>query len=172
MSASYADANAVRRLARRFAASGPGSWLLAGVLDHADRIVYRATGGRTTLAALLSGLPVMMLRTTGARSGRETTVPILGFEEGDAVLVVASNYGQPRHPAWLHNLRAHRRARLEVGGVWRDVVAEEVESTERERYLAIASEMYPGYRRYERRAAPRRISVFRLTESRPAPRRA
>jgi deazaflavin-dependent oxidoreductase (nitroreductase family) len=162
MTGSYADANAVQRLARRFAASRPGSWLFARILDHADRVVFRASRGRTTLAALLSGLPVMMLTTTGARSGRETTVPILGFEEGDAVVVVASNYGQPRHPAWLHNLRAHPRARLEVRGVWRDVVAEEVESPERERYLAIASEVYPGYRSYEKRAAPRRISVFRL----------
>ncbi len=163
MTGSYAEAGAPRRLVRRFAASGPGSWLFARVLDRADRAVYRASGGRTTLSAVLSGLPVMMLTTTGARSGRETTVPILGFEEGDAVLVVASNYGQAHHPAWLHNLRAHPRARLEVRGAWRDVVAEEVESPERERYLAIATQVYPGYRRYEERAAPRRISVFRLT---------
>ena len=172
MTGSYADAGAPRRLVRRFSGSRPGSWLLARVLDRADRAVYRASGGRTTLSAVLSGLPVMMLTTTGARSGRETTVPILGFEEGDAVLVIASNYGQAHHPAWLHNLRAHPRARLEVRGVGRDVVAEEVESPERERHLAIATEVYPGYRRYEERAAPRRISVFRLTESPPAPHRA
>ena len=133
MTGSYADAGAPRRLVRRCAASRPGSWLFARVRDRADRAVYRASGRRTTLSAVLSGLPVMMLTTTGARSGRETTVPILGFEEGDAVLVIASNYGQAHHPAWLHNLRAHPRARLEVRGVWRDVVAEEVESPERER---------------------------------------
>ena len=172
MTGRYADAGAPRRLVRRFSGSRPGSWLLARVLDRADRAVYRASGGRTTLSAVLSGLPVMMLTTTGARSGRETTVPILGFEEGDAVLVIASNYGQAHHPAWLHNLRAHPRARLEVRGVRRDVVAEEVESPERERHLAIATEVYPGYRRYEERAAPRRISVIRLTESRPVPPRA
>ena len=165
MTATYADANPIRRFTRRFAASRPGSWLFARILDHADRAVYRASGGRTTLAALLSGLPVIMLTTTGARSGRETTVPLLGFEEGDAVIVVASNYGQAHHPAWFHNLHAHPRARVEVHGSWRDVVAEEVEGPERERYLAIASAVYPGYRRYEERAAPRRISVFRLTES-------
>jgi deazaflavin-dependent oxidoreductase (nitroreductase family) len=160
---SYADANLLQRSLRRFAATRPGSWLFARTLHHADRAVYRATGGRTTFASVVSGLPVVMLTSTGAKSGRETTVPLLGFEEGDAVILIASNYGQAHHPAWFHNLRAHPQARLEVRGRRREVVAEEVESPERERYLAVAAVAYPGYRRYERRAAPRRISVFRLS---------
>jgi deazaflavin-dependent oxidoreductase (nitroreductase family) len=160
---SYADANLPQRSIRRLGATRPGSWLFARTLHHADRVVYRASGGRTTLAALLSGLPVVMLTSTGAKSGRETTVPLLGFEEGDAVILIASNYGQAHHPAWLYNLRAHPRARIAVRGKWREVVAEEVRSPERERYLAIAAVAYPGYRRYEQRAAPRRISVVRLS---------
>jgi deazaflavin-dependent oxidoreductase (nitroreductase family) len=79
------------------------------------------------------------------------------------VILIASNYGQAHHPAWYHNLRAHPRARIAVRGEPRDVTAEQVESPERERYIAIAAVAYPGYRRYERRAAPRRIAVFRLT---------
>jgi deazaflavin-dependent oxidoreductase (nitroreductase family) len=160
---SYADANLLQRSVRRFAASRPGSWLFARTLHHADRVVYRASGERTTFASLMSGLPVVMLTSTGAKSGRETTVPLLGFEDGDAVILIASNYGQAHHPAWLHNLRAHPRARIAVRGQRREVVAEEVESPERERYLAVAAVAYPGYRRYEQRAAPRRISVFRLS---------
>jgi deazaflavin-dependent oxidoreductase (nitroreductase family) len=160
---SYADANLLQRSIRRFAATRPGSWLFARMLHHADRVVYRASGERTTLAALLSGLPVVMLTSTGAKSGREITVPLVGFEEGDAVILIASNYGQAHHPAWFYNLRAHPRARVVVRGEQRELVAEEVESPERERYLAIAGVAYPGYRRYEQRAAPRRISVFRLS---------
>ena len=160
---SYADANLLHRSIRRFAATRPGSWLFARTLHHADRVVYRASGRRTTLASLLSGLPVVMLTSTGAKSGRETTVPLVGFEEGDAVILIASNYGQAHHPAWYHNLRAHPRARITVRGRRREVVAEQVESPERERYLAVAAASYPGYRRYEQRAAPRRISVFRLS---------
>jgi deazaflavin-dependent oxidoreductase (nitroreductase family) len=159
---SYAEANTLQRLIRRLAATRPGSWFFARTLHHADRLVYRLSRRRTTLAALLSGLPVVMLTTNGARSGRETTVPLLGFEEGEAVVLVASNYGQAHHPAWYHNLRAHPRARIAVRGTWRDVVAQEVDSPERERYLAVATEVYPGYSRYEARAAPRRIAVFRL----------
>jgi deazaflavin-dependent oxidoreductase (nitroreductase family) len=160
---SYAEAHPLRRFVRRLAATRPGSWFFARTLHHADRVVYRLSGERTTFAAVLSGLPVVMLTTTGAKSGRETTVPLLGFEEGDAVVLVASNYGQAHHPAWYHNLRAHPRARLALRGVWRDVVAEEVQSPERERYIAVATRSYPGYPRYEQRAAPRRISVFKLT---------
>jgi deazaflavin-dependent oxidoreductase (nitroreductase family) len=160
---SYADANLVQRSVRRFAATRPGSWLFARTLHHADRVAYRASGRRTTLASVLSGLPVVMLTSTGAKSGRETTVPLVGFEEGDAVILIASNYGQAHHPAWLYNLRANPRARIVVRGRSREVTAEEVESPERERYLAIAAVAYPGYRRYEQRAAPRRISVFRLS---------
>jgi deazaflavin-dependent oxidoreductase (nitroreductase family) len=159
---SYAEANLVHRSIRRLAATRPVSWLFARTLHHADRVVYRASGERTTLAALLSGLPVVMLTSTGAKSGRPTTIPLLGFEDGDAVILIASNYGQAHHPAWFYNLRAHPHARIVVRGVARDVVAEEVQSPERERYLAIAAVAYPGYRRYERRAAPRRISIFRL----------
>ena len=160
---SYADANLFQRSMRRFAATRPGSWLFARTLHHADRVVYRASGGRTTFASAVSGLPVVMLTSTGAKSGRESTVPLLGFEEGDAVILIASNYGQAHHPAWFYNMRAHPQARLVVRGRRREVVAEEVESPERERYLAVAAVAYPGYRRYERRAAPRRISVFRLS---------
>jgi deazaflavin-dependent oxidoreductase (nitroreductase family) len=159
---SYAEANLLHRSVRRLAATRAGSWFFARTLHHADRVVYRLSGQRTTFASLLSGLPVVMLASTGAKSGRETTVPLLGFEEGDAVILIASNYGQAHHPAWRHNLRAQPRARLAVRGVWREVVAEEVESPERERHLAVAAVVYPGYRSYEQRAAPRRISVFRL----------
>jgi deazaflavin-dependent oxidoreductase (nitroreductase family) len=160
---SYADANLLQRSARRIASTRPGSWLFARTLHHADRLVYRASGGRTTFAAVVSGLPVVMLTSTGAKSGRESTVPLLGFEEGDAVILIASNYGQAHHPAWYHNLRAHPRVRIAVRGEQREVTSEQVESPERERYIAIAAVAYPGYRRYERRAAPRRIAVFRLT---------
>jgi deazaflavin-dependent oxidoreductase (nitroreductase family) len=160
---SYADANLLHRSVRRFAATRPGSWFFSRTLQRSDRIVYRLTGGRTTLAAVLSGLPVVMLTSTGAKSGREITIPLVGFEEGDAVFLIGSNFGQAHHPAWYHNLRAHPQARIVVRGRTRDVVAEEVESPERERHLAVAAVTYPGYRHYEQRAAPRRIAVFRLS---------
>jgi deazaflavin-dependent oxidoreductase (nitroreductase family) len=156
--ASHADANALHRSVRRFGGTAPGAWFFARTLDHVDRRVYRATRGRATLASWLSGLPVVMLTTTGKRSGRRITTPILAVPEGDSLVMVGSNFGQAHHPGWVQNLRADPRA-------WVDgcqVTAEEVEGAERDRLMARATEVYPGFPAYVKRAAPRRIAVMRL----------
>ena len=103
--------------------------------------MYRWSGGRTTVAAVLSGLPIVMLTTTGAKSGRKTSSPVLGFEEGDDVIVIGSNYGQAHHPAWVHNLRANPRAQLEIRG-WR--ARPRATTRARRRYLELASAVYPA----------------------------
>ena len=114
------------------------------------------------LAALLSGLPVVMLTSTGAKSGRESTGPLLGFEEGDVVILIASNYGQAHHPAWLLQPARPSVARswgAGSGASWwprRSRARAGALPGHRRRGLS-------GYRRYEQRAAPRRISVFRLS---------
>lgn len=158
----YDRANLLQRILRRFAASGPGSWVFARVLHRIDRPVHRLTGGRHTFSSLLSGLPVVMLTTTGARSGQSRTTPLLGIPiEGD-VAVIASNFGQYRHPAWYHNLRAHPEAEVVVHGARRAVRASEATAEERTRIWQDALRVYPGFGQYERRAAHRRISVFVL----------
>jgi hypothetical protein len=60
-------------------ATGPGAWLFARVLARIDRPVYRSTRGRDTFASLLSGIPVVMRTTTGARSGQPRKAPVLGL---------------------------------------------------------------------------------------------
>lgn len=155
-------ANGMQRLLRRFAASGPGSRLFALVLHHIDRPVYRLTRGRHTFSSLLSGLPVVMLTTTGARSGERRTVPVLGIPADGSVAIIASNYGQRRHPAWYYNLRAHPDAEVVVDGQSRHVRAAEAEGERRARIWQDALRLYPGFSQYERRAAHRHISVFVL----------
>jgi len=66
---SFERANTLQKLLRLLAASGPGAWLFARVLHRIDRPVYCLTGGRHTFASLLSGIPVVMLTTTGADTG-------------------------------------------------------------------------------------------------------
>lgn len=147
---------------RRFASSGPGSWIFARVAHHLDRPVYRITDGRHTAASLITGLPILMLTTTGAKSGRQRTVPVLGLPTDEGLAIIASNYGQERHPGWYHNLRKDPEA--EVGmdeRTWR-VRAAEVEGERRQRVWHQALEIYPGYATYERRADHRRIHVFVL----------
>jgi deazaflavin-dependent oxidoreductase (nitroreductase family) len=158
----YAEANAVQRALRRFAWSGAGSWLLAPVLYRVDRAVYRATRGGHTFSSLTSGLPVVLLTTTGARSGRPSTVALLGLPTPDGLGLIASNYGRPRHPAWCHNLRADPAAEIAVDGARTRVRAVEVEGEQRARVWEQALKSYPGYSAYARRAGDRRIAVFVL----------
>jgi deazaflavin-dependent oxidoreductase (nitroreductase family) len=158
----YAEANPLQRALRSFAASGPGSRLLAPVLNRVDRAVYRATRGRHTLSSLTSGLPVVLLTTTGARSGRPSTVALLGLPTPDGLGLIASNYGRPKHPAWCHTLRADPAAEIAVDGARTRVRAVEVEGEQRARIWEQALKSYPGYSGYERRAGDRRIAVFVL----------
>jgi deazaflavin-dependent oxidoreductase (nitroreductase family) len=147
---------------RRFAATGPGSWLFAPVMHRIDGPVYRLTGGRHTFASLASGLPVVMLTTTGARTGVRRTVPVLGLPTADGLAVIASNYGQPHHPAWYHNLRANPEGEVTVDGTTRRFRATEAEGDVRARIWQESLKVYPGYSQYERRAANRQIGVFVL----------
>lgn len=158
----YEQANLVQRALRRFAASGPGSWLFARVLHRIDRPVYRLTGGRHTFANLLSGIPVVMLTTTGARSGVPRIVPVLGLPTPDGLVVIASNFGQARHPAWYHNLRANPEGHATVNGINRAFHATEADGDVRERIWQEGLKVYPGFSQYERRASHRRIAVFVL----------
>jgi deazaflavin-dependent oxidoreductase (nitroreductase family) len=158
----YSNANFLQRLLRRFGGSGPGSWLFARLMHHIDRPVYRLTGGRHTAGSLLSGLPIVMLTTTGARSGNRRTVPVLGLPAAGEIAVVASNFGQERNPAWLHNLRANPEGELSVHGESRAFRAVEVEGELRTEVWNAGLSIYPGFAQYERRASHRHIAVFVL----------
>jgi deazaflavin-dependent oxidoreductase (nitroreductase family) len=158
----YKEANSLQRLLRKFAASAPGSWLFARILHRIDRPVYRMTKGRHTFASLLSGLPVVMLKTTGARSGLVRTVPVLGLPTEDGLAVIASNFGQRHHPAWYHNLRANPEGAVTVDGATHEFRAVEAEGERRARIWEHGLAVYPGWAQYERRASNRRICVFVL----------
>ena len=160
----YARANPFQRGLRRLAASGPGAWLFARVLHRVDRPVHRVTGGRATFASLVSGLPVVMLTTTGARTGRPRTVPVLGLPTPDGLAVIASNWGQAHPPVWEHNLRADPAATIAIGRRTRRVRAVAVEGERRERIWRDGLEIYPGWSQYERRADGRRFRIYVLEE--------
>jgi deazaflavin-dependent oxidoreductase (nitroreductase family) len=166
MAREFAEANVAQRALRRFAASGPGSWLFARMLDPLDRLTFRATKGRHMFSSMLSALPVAMVTTTGARSGQSRTVPLLAMPTDDGLVVIGSNYGRPKHPAWRHNLRGNPEGAVDVEGRKWAFRAVEVEDERRERIWNQALRTYPGFSTYARRATPRRISVFVLEPQR------
>lgn len=157
--------NALRRLLRWSGSPKPVSLFYARTLHHLDLRVFQLTRGRTTFAAWASGLPVIMLETTGAKSGQKRTLPVLGLRDGEDLIVIASNYGQNRHPSWYHNLKAHPRARVSVDGVTREVEALEVtDPAERERLYEQASRaviVFPAYKKRTDQIG-RRIPIMRL----------
>jgi deazaflavin-dependent oxidoreductase (nitroreductase family) len=162
----YEQANPAHRMMRQSGAVRPISWFYARALHHLDRVVYRVSRGRSTFTSWVTGLPIVMLTTTGARSGRQRTLPVLGVSDDGRLVVIASNYGQERNPAWYYNLRASPRATIVFEGERREVLARELSGEERERWDERRIEIYPGWTSYRRRAAHRRIPVIQL---RPAP---
>ena len=138
------------------------SLLPARVLPRLDRGFFRLTRGRTTLSAWVSGLPIVMLTTTGARSGQPRALPILGLPDGDRLVVIASNFGRQQHPGWYYNLRAHPLAAISWEGATVEMRARELTGDERQRYLVRSHTAYPWWEPYHRRAAPRQIPVIML----------
>jgi deazaflavin-dependent oxidoreductase (nitroreductase family) len=165
LSVSAPNDNSVRRFMRWTGSLKPVSLFYARTLHHLDRRVFQLSNGKTTFAAWASGLPIAMLETTGAKSGRKNTLPVVGIPEGEDLIVIASNYGQARHPAWYHNLKAHPRARVTVDGATREMHAFEVtDPAERERLFEQASRQFIVFPAYKKRTDKigRRIPIIRL----------
>jgi deazaflavin-dependent oxidoreductase (nitroreductase family) len=158
----YAEANPVQRAVRRVGSTRPGAWLFVRAARHADARVHALTKGRHTLSSLISGIPTVQLTTTGARSGRPRTTTLLGLPTEDGVAVIASNFGQRRHPAWFHNLQANPECEVTVEGETRRCRAVEVTGERRDRIWRQGLEIYPGWSQYEERTPHRRIGVFVL----------
>jgi len=109
--------------------------------------LYRATGGR--LLGRLAGMKVLLLTTTGAKSGVPRTTALTYLDTGGAYVVIGSFLGEPRHPAWVHNLRANPRATVRVGAREIAVRAREARGEERARLWAQVVDLQVDYRAYE-----------------------
>ena len=93
--------------------------------------------------------PVVLLTTTGARSGKQRLVPLMRVEHDGVYAAVASKGGAPEHPVWYGNLRAHPDITLQDGTEVHEVTAREVSGAEREQWWARAVEAYPPYAEYQ-----------------------
>ena len=136
---------------------------MASYLDIGDKVwpvtrrvmalhtaIYKASGGR--IGHRGPGLPTMLLlEHTGAKSGKTRTSPLLYFEDGDDLVIVASKGGFPKHPAWFHNLKANPDTTVQVGTEKRDVRARVATAEERERLWPKAVKTYKGYEQYQER---------------------
>ncbi|MDT0302247.1 nitroreductase/quinone reductase family protein [Streptomonospora wellingtoniae] len=108
---------------------------------------FRANHGR--VGGMFEGARLLLLTTTGARSGRRRTTPLGFLPDGERILVIASAGGADRHPAWFHNLRAHPRVTVENGVFVLEADAVVLEGRERETLFARAAEADPGWAEYQ-----------------------
>src|SRR3954447_25096294 len=109
---------------------------------------FRANHGR--VGGDFEGAPLLLLHTTGARSGQERVNPVMYLRDADRYLVFASKGGAPDNPDWYHNLKAHPDATIEVGDDVLEVRAEELPRAERDEKYAQQAALYPGFADYER----------------------
>ena len=129
------------------------------IVSPLNSFVYKLSGGR--LMAKMNDLPVLLLVTTGRKSGKARTAPLLYTEDNDALVVLASFAGQPEHPAWYLNLEANPNARVRLGGEEHAVRAETVEGDERERLWKQMTAGYAGFGSYQEKTT-REIPVVLL----------
>jgi deazaflavin-dependent oxidoreductase (nitroreductase family) len=123
------------------------------------RFVYRVSGGR--VGGTFGGAPILLLITTGRRSGEPRPVTLTYFEDADSLVVVASNAGEDRYPAWWLNLREHPYATVQIGGSITRVRAMEAVGEERERLWAKLIRRDPAYEEYRLRT-DRQIPIVLL----------
>ena len=126
-------ANALQRMIQAVGSSRPGAWLFSKTLYQPDKVLFKATGGRLTVPAFLAGLPVVMLTTTGAKTGQRRTMPLLGIPVGEDLAVIGSNYGQKNTPGWVYNLEADPSAAVGYQDRTVDVVARRADEAEADR---------------------------------------
>jgi deazaflavin-dependent oxidoreductase (nitroreductase family) len=109
----------------------------------------------------MMGLPVLLLRTTGRRSGRSRTSALMYLPMGESQVVVASRLGESRHPAWWLNLRSRPAAEIQIGTRRLPVLAREADGEERSRLWEQIVARQPDYAEYQRRT-DRRIPIVVL----------
>jgi len=121
--------------------------------------IYRLTRGR--LMNSVGDAPVLLLTTTGRRSGQQRTAPVCYLADGERVVVIGSNAGYKNEPAWSLNLKAHPEATVEVGADRKSVRARVTEGDERADLWRRMNQQYAGFDDYEARTS-RDIAVFDL----------
>ena len=131
------------------------------VVDRAWPVLRRLMGGHTAIYRATRGRvghrfpgspPMLLLDHVGAKSGERRTTPLVYVQDGEDLVLVASKGGNPKNPAWFHNLRANPDTTVQVGPERRAVQARVADPDERARLWPKAVATYSGYRGYQERA--------------------
>lgn len=154
----------LRRVAARVAMSPTGvraaGWYLENVVSRVEPAIMRWSGGRITSLPIA---PVVFLHAKGARTGRKHVTALTYFSDGDDVILIASNNGRPRHPAWYFNIKADPEITLRARSFSAHYVAREAQGKERERLWELALRAMPPLSVYEAMVCTRSIPIIKCT---------
>jgi deazaflavin-dependent oxidoreductase (nitroreductase family) len=134
-------------------------------LDEFNRNVveeFRANGGK--VGGPFEGGTLLLLHTIGAKSGKPRISPLAYLTIDDKMIIVGSYAGAPKNPAWVHNLRANPRARIEIGTEDYDVHVRELPDDERDATYPKLTELAPVFAEYQANTS-RAIPLFELTRA-------
>jgi deazaflavin-dependent oxidoreductase (nitroreductase family) len=133
--------------------------------DFNQKIIdeFRANDGK--VGGMFEGAPVLLLTSTGAKSGQRRTTPVVYQPDGERMVIFASKAGAPENPAWFHNLRANPTATVEVGTDTVEVDAVVTEGDERQRLFDKQKQLMPQFADYEQKTT-RQIPVVALSPKR------
>ena len=121
----------------------------------------RATKGHLT-SGPFAGRQVLVLTTTGAKTGEQRETPLVYSRDGNDIVIIASMGGAPSHPAWYHNLVANPRVTIEVDGDRIDAIAHVADTDERRRLYDQHADLHPSFTEYEAKTGGRVIPVIVL----------
>jgi deazaflavin-dependent oxidoreductase (nitroreductase family) len=129
--------------------------------DFNQKIIdeFRANEGK--VGGMFEGAPVLLLTSTGAKSGQQRTTPVVYQPDGERMVIFASKAGAPENPAWFHNLRANPAATVEVGTDTVEVEAIVTDGDERQRLFDKQKQLMPQFADYEQKTT-RQIPVVAL----------
>ena len=154
--------NGFQRLMQRFGSSKGGAWMFSKLLAPSDRVIHRATLGRRSAPEVLAGLPVIMVTTTGRRSGEARTSPLIAVPVADSLALLGTNFGQANTPAWVFNLEDDPKVSVSYRDATLDLVARPATDAERAEVWRSSAGVYGGYEKYRERIAGRDIRIFVL----------
>jgi deazaflavin-dependent oxidoreductase (nitroreductase family) len=158
---SSAPRGIVGKIMKKLAPTKLGVWFILNVFHRLDPPLLRMTKGKFCLTAL-TGIPIGLLTTTGAKSGLERTTPLVFCPDGENVILIASYGGGERNPGWYYNLKANPAAHLLYRDYTGSYIAREVEGEERDLLWEKALAYYGGFGNYQERATNRQIPVMLL----------
>jgi len=125
--------------------------------------LYRLSGGR--IGGRIHNANVLLLTTTGWKTGKKRTRPLLYLRDGNRLVIIAANGGREKDPAWWSNLRHNPIGEVQILSEKETVYAQRASGSEKERLWALMTRMYPGYNEYQK-GTKREISVVVLMPKR------